>query len=109
MVKLFKKIAIEDKRGKSVLIRLTVSEVIDLQQQAQIRNLSTSEYVRRMALHRRADVKMETGLILAVRNVVTEIRALHAAYLAQGLSPPEAILQPILMRCEQAILSVARY
>ena len=109
MVKLFKEVAIEDKRAKGVLIRLKASEIIDLQMQAQMRNLSTSEYVRRMALHRRADIRIETELILAVRDVVTEIRALHAAYLTQGLSPPEEIIRPILSQCEQAILNVARY
>lgn len=94
---------------KTLKFRVTMSEACDLEEQARIRVMNMSEYIRRMALHRRADVRMETELILAVRDVVTEIRALHAAYLTQGLSPPEAILRPILSQCEQAILNVARY
>ncbi|MEO8407714.1 MAG: hypothetical protein ABI476_04725 [Oxalobacteraceae bacterium] len=109
MSKLFKKVPEEKLRGKLLKCYVTQSELVSIQRQAEIRNLSVSTYLLRIALHRRADVKIESEMILAVRDVVTEIRALHAAYLAKDLPPPEEILRPILCRCELAILNVARY
>lgn len=109
MTKLFREVKDEKKRKTLLKAYGTEDEKKEIARQAAIRGLSVSDYLVRCALHRRADVRIETELILAVRDVVTEIRTLHAAYLTQGLSPPEAILRPILSQCEQAILNVARY
>jgi uncharacterized protein (DUF1778 family) len=107
MAKLFREVDEKKKRKELLKAYGTEDEKKTIVEQAAIRGLSVSDYLVRSALHRRADVRMETELILAVRDVVTEIRELHAAYLAKGLLPPEAILRPILVGCEQAILNIA--
>jgi uncharacterized protein (DUF1778 family) len=109
MTKLFREVAEEKKRKKLLKAYGTEVEKKAIEEQAAIRDLSVSDYLVRSALHRRADVKMETDLILAVREMVNQLKAVHAGYLAKGLQPPETVLQPVLNRCEEAILNLARY
>lgn len=105
----FKKIPDASRRTVFLRIRLNASERADIQEQAQVRNLSTSDYVRRSTLHRRADVKIETKMILEVREAVMEIRKMRADYLDKGIAPPDDVLRTVLGRAEEAIMGVANY
>ena len=107
--KLCKAIAAEDRRTVRIRIWVTAAEKREIQAQALIRNLDVTQFLLRSVFHRRADVKMETEMILALREAVSAIKELHAGYLAQGLQPPEAVLAPVIDQAVEAILSLARY
>lgn len=107
--KLCKRLPEAERRTPIIKFRATAAEKADIEAQAAARNLTVSAYLLRMALHRRADIKMETEMILAVRESVSAIKALHAEYLAQGLVPPEPILALVIDSAVRAILNLERY
>lgn len=109
MAKLFRKKAEGLKRVKLIQIRVTEQEHAEMSAQAGMRALDISEYLRRVALHRRAEVKIEQEMILEVSSAVRALREIHAGYLAVGQIPPVSVLQPLLDRCETAILSLSNY
>ena len=109
MKKLCVAVTDEVRRDSRTTIRWNGSEFADVELQAQSRNLSTVEYIRRAVLHRRADLKIETTMILEIREVVAAIKALHAAYLENGLEPPEHLLGPVIQNAIVAILRLSRY
>lgn len=109
MPKLCKPIPAQDRRTPFIKMRVNQAERLEIEEQARIRNLNVSEYLRRVALHRRADVRIETEMILELQKAVVAIRSLHSGYLQQGLAPPENILGPVITNAIQAILNVARY
>lgn len=105
----YKSVAPEDRRSEFIRIRTTASEKLEIQEQALIRNLDVSKFLIRSALHRRADIKVETEMILAIREAVAAIKGLHVAYLDLGVTPPETVLAPVIDEAVEAILSLARY
>lgn len=109
MSKLCKPVADEDRRDPIMRFRVNAAERKEIEQQAAIRGLDLSKYVRRCLLHRRADVRIEIDMILAVRDVVAEIKALHKAYLAAGHPPPEKQLGQVLQHAIRAIQNLERY
>lgn len=109
MSKLCKPVPAQDRRTPFIKMRVSLAERLEIEEQARLRNLNVSEYLRRVALHRRADVQIETEMILELQKTVAAIRALHAGYLQQGLAPPENILGSVITNAIQAILNVARY
>ncbi|MGS0741460.1 plasmid mobilization protein [Glaciimonas sp. GG7] len=107
--KLFHKKSDNEKRTEIIRFRTTSEEKLKIYQQAAIRSLEPSEYIRRTALHRRADVRIELDMILALNGAVRALKELHAAYLKSGLTPPLPSLQPILNSCENAIINLSNY
>lgn len=108
MAKLFQKI--DDGTGKSLIfpIRISEDEKAEIIRQASIRSLTASEYVRRAVFHRRADVKIELEMILAVMSAVAELRTLHATFQTKGVAPPEE-MRIVLESCEKAIIHLAKF
>lgn len=107
--RLCKRIPEKDRRTQFIRIRVNEQIHSEIASEAAIRNLDVSAYMLRMALHRRADVRIETEMILAVRDTVSAIRSLHSGYLERGLLPPEAQLAPVMNHAIQALLNLARY
>jgi uncharacterized protein (DUF1778 family) len=106
MVKLFKKKDDAEKGTKRRELRLTTDEDRQICDAAALRQLNVSDFIRRAALGRKADVKIEVEIILMLIEVVKDIRALHSAVLATGALPPEAQWQPVIDQAVAAMLRV---
>lgn len=74
---LFKKKNLEDMRNCRLPILFTKSELEQVSNSAEIRNLDKSEFVRRAALGRKADVKFDQKIVLTLHQLVQEIRKLY--------------------------------
>ncbi len=109
MGKLFKPVAVTERKAATFKFRATETEMSEIHAQAAARNLTVTEYILRMALHRRADVRIETAMILALREAVAAIKELHAEYVSTGHPPPEHLLGPVIQETVVAILNLSRY
>lgn len=105
----FKSVAAEDRRDPRFSVRMTHSERSELNDLARMHNLHPGEFARRKIFGRRLDARLETEMILEVREAVAEIKALHATYKASGNPPPETLLAPVLQNAILAIQSLGRY
>jgi uncharacterized protein (DUF1778 family) len=105
MVKLFQKKDEASARSVRRELRLTQEEDQQIRDAASLRQLDISEYIRRAALGRKADVRIEVEAILMLIEVVKDIRELHAVVVATGALPPEAQWQPVI---EQAVAAMLR-
>lgn len=106
MNKLFKAIPSDELRSVRFAIRATEAEAADIRQAASIRNLSVADYIRRAALGRKADVRIETDIILGLGNCVQAIRDLRTNYLEKGFEPPTESMNGVVRQCTAAILRV---
>lgn len=77
MSDLFKKKEEHEKRSHVRQIRFTKKELEQIQENASIRNLDFSEYMRRTALGRKADVRFDQQIVLTLSQLVQEIRRLY--------------------------------
>lgn len=87
----------------SILVRLTEQDAATIRRSASIRQLTVSEFIRRAGLGRRADVDMETEIIVALSGVVRTMRDLHAVFVHQGIVPPDDVLRPIITHAVAAM------
>ena len=108
MAKLFQKKDAAIKRSVRRELRLTIEEDQEIRNAAGIRQLDVSDFIRRAALGRKADVKIEVEAILTLIEVVEEIRQLHAAVLATGALPPESQWQPVMDAAVAAMLRLEK-
>jgi uncharacterized protein (DUF1778 family) len=106
MAKLFKKKEDAEKGLKRREFRLTADEDRQICDAAALRQINVSDFIRRAALGRKADVKVEVEIVLMLIEVVKDIRALHAAVLATGALPPEAEWQPVIDQAVAAMLRI---
>lgn len=109
MSKLFKPVAEAERKAPTIKFRVTAAQKSEIYAQAAARNLAVTEYILRMTLHRRADIRIETSMILALREAVNAIKRLHADYVATGHTPPEHLLGPVIQDAIVAILNLSRY
>ncbi|WP_240435337.1 plasmid mobilization protein [Ralstonia solanacearum] len=96
-----------EKRSKRIVIRVTTDEELKIKRAAAVRQMDVSEFARRAALGRKADVDHQTEAVLALSAITREVRALHAAMVEHGVTPPEADLLPVILEARQAILRVS--
>lgn len=89
MTKLFKPKPADEKRSIRYPILLTEKEAMAIRNAALIRNLSVAEFIRRAALGRKADVRYETEIVLALRDVTQAIRKMHADFVETKVLPTE--------------------
>jgi len=92
MTKLFKKMPNAERKSFRQEIRLTVKEDETIRKSAKIRNLSVSDFLRRAALGRRADVQYETQIVLALGDLIQSARDLNATMVERGFQPSEDLL-----------------
>lgn len=104
---LFKKKPEDQRRSSRIPVRVTMVERDKIIEAARIRALDVSEFMRRAALGRKADVRIAGDIIMELREVTKAIRELHAAYLAIGETPPEDVLRPIMDEIVKAMKRVA--
>lgn len=96
-----------EKRSKRIVMRVTTDEELKIKRAAAARQMDVSEFARRAALGRKADVDHETEAVLALSAITREVRALHTAMVKHGVTPPEADLLPVILEARQAILRIA--
>lgn len=108
MTKLFKPKAEADSKSVRYQIRLGAKDDQTIRRSASIRQMTVSEFIRRAALGRRADVDYETEIVLALSNITNAIRVFHAAMIEQGIEPPEELLRPVILEARAAILRIGK-
>ena len=105
---LFKKKDESHARSVRRELRLTREEDERIRDAAALRQLDVSEFIRRAALGRKADVRFEIDLTLVLMEVVKDIRQLHAAVVATGALPLEAQWQPVITEAVAAMLRIEK-
>lgn len=108
MAKLFQKKAEDEKRTKRVPLLLTEAEKEKIKRSASIRHLDASEFIRRAALGRKADVDYETEIVLVLSDVTRAIREFHSALVERGITPPESALLPVILDARAAMVRIAK-
>lgn len=96
------------KRTVPTLVRWTEDEVQKVRHSASIRQMDVTEFIRRAALGRKADVDFETEIVLALSDITRAVRALHAAMVERGITPPEAELLPLILEARAAMLRISK-
>lgn len=104
----FKAVPTELKRTLRIPVRVNAEEKAQLDHAAQIRNLDTSDWLRRAGLGRKADVRYDTQIVLAITQSVQAIRTtgLDILSLAPTLAnePASAKLHQLLDEMRQAVV-----
>jgi hypothetical protein len=111
MSDLFKKKEEHEKRSHARLIRFTGKELEQIQENASIRNLDFSEYMRRTALGRKADVRFDQKIVLTLSQLVQEIRSLYAISVENKTPlPPDVLesLRSLIIDSGDAILRISK-
>jgi len=108
MTTLFKKKDDADARSVRRELRLTREEDQLIRDAAALRQLDVSEFIRRAALGRKADVRFEIDIVLMLIEVVKSIRELHSAVVATGGLPPEPQWQPVISQAVAAMLRIEK-
>jgi len=104
--KLFEVVLDEVRKSAAVLVRFSAHDLSTIRESARVHNLSTSEFLRRAGLGRRADVDHESRMVLALSDSTRAIRALHASMLDLGIEPPEELLRSAILAAGTAILVI---
>lgn len=108
MTILFKKKSAQELKSVRYQIRLTTKDDEKIRHSAKIRQMDVSDFIRRAALGRKANVDYETEIVLALIDSTRAIRALHAAMVERGIPPPEDLLRPIIVGAGDAILRISK-
>ncbi len=108
MTKLFKKKSAQELKSVRYQIRLTTDDDEKIRHSASIRQMDVSEFIRRAALGRKANVDYETEIVLALIDITRAIRALHAAMVEQKFPPPEELLLPVILEARAAMLRISK-
>lgn len=105
MTKLFKTKPAHEKRTIRYPILMTEKEAETIRHSALIRNLSVADFIRRAALNRKADVKFETEIVLALCSLVNEIKNMHAGITKNMKLPAEFVEWRAVIRAAQEAIS----
>lgn len=111
MAKLFKTKDPSELRVVRVLIRLTKKEDQQIRHSASIRQMDVSEFIRRTALGRPANVDYETEIVVALvglRMAINELRGLHATMVERGIQPPADDWRPVMLAARAAIERISK-
>jgi hypothetical protein len=103
----FMQIDPEDRRGEFFRVRLTRDEKDQVLDAARMRALSPAEFARRALLGRKAELRVENEIILAIREVAGEVKKLHLVMTNGNLIPPEEKMRQVLDEAIKAILRVS--
>lgn len=108
MAKLFQALPPEKKQTARIEIKLTVADAEIIRASAKARNLNVSEFIRRAALARRADVAFETEIVLALRDVVMVIRSWFSALVEKGVTPSQDELGALVDAALAAMIRIEK-
>lgn len=109
--KLFKSLPDGEKMSSSILVRLLKTDAETIRSAANDRQLSVSEFMRRAALGRRADVNYEVDLVLALLKLdrtINEIGLLHKAMIERGITPPVDDWRPVKNEIRMAVVRISQ-
>jgi len=106
MTKLFEKKDAQDKRTVRIPVRLLEEEKEEIIRKAQAAKMTTSEFIRRLALDKKIDVRYEEDIIEELRWLRAEIRGWHLAIAKQGVIQSEEAMTKILFALEAAVLRI---
>lgn len=96
MADLFKKKEESKKYSRRKEIMLTEEQYQQIEYSAKIRNLDISEFMRRTALGRKADVKFDQKIVLTLHQLVMAIRDLYE--ISEGNKTPIPAAELELLR-----------
>lgn len=105
---LFKPKPEEQRRSITRKVRLTQKEDETITEAAEIRRLDVSEFIRRAALGRKADVRYEYQIILELRAVVEALRAAHREFIARGMEPPKEAFSALIQEAIEAMRRISK-
>lgn len=105
MTPLFQRKPPEELRSRRLPIRLTAGEHEKIRLRASAREMTVTEFVRRAALSRKADVDYEAGIVLALKDVTLRIRELQSAVVNDGVLPQDEEWRPLV---SQAVAIMSR-
>lgn len=108
MTKLFKKKEASLLKSVRMEIRVSELEAVQIREAARVRSLDVTEYIRRAALGRKANVDYETETGLALMSVGRDIRKLYGALVERGLPPMKEDMQPIVDHAIAAMLRISK-
>ncbi|HIH2745198.1 TPA: plasmid mobilization protein [Burkholderia lata] len=97
-----------ERRTIRKVFRVTEEEDQKIRHSASIRQMDDSEFIRRAALGRKADVDYETEIVLTLSDITRAVRAMHAAMVERGIAPPEAELLPLILEARAAMLRISK-
>lgn len=103
---LFRTKDVADKRSLTHKVRVTTAEDVEIRHLAAIRQMDLSEFYRRSALGRRADVDVETEIVLALRDFTRAVRELYAGMMDRDIVPPEELLKSAIQGASAAMLRI---
>lgn len=106
--KLFKKADPATHKDVSVLVRMSQADREEIRHLANIRQMSVSEFIRRAALGRKADVDYETETIFILSEVTKLMRELHAGLVDHGIAPSEDAMRLVIHEAKAAMLRISR-
>jgi uncharacterized protein (DUF1778 family) len=106
--KLFHKVSDSERKDAPILVRLSKSDSDTIRHSAAIRQLSVSEFMRRSALGRKADVDYETEIVLSLGAVTRAIRGMHTALVERGIPPQAEEWRPVILEARAAILRISK-
>lgn len=109
--KLFKTVPSEELKNDPILVRMTKQDAEAIRYSAKIRQMTTSEFIRRAALGRKANVDYETEIVLALSDItraIRELKSLHLAMVEHGIPPPNDDWRMVIKEVEAAILRIAK-
>lgn len=89
--KLFAAVPDEERRRLRIPVLVTANEKSQIEHNASIRSLSASDYMRRVALGRKADVRYDTQIVLALTEVVQSIRTLNLDLVAMQIQDTDKL------------------
>lgn len=99
----FKKIEDSDRKEVAILVRLSKNDANTIRESANIRKLSTADFIRRAALGRKADTRYEGMIVLQLSEVIKNFKELHAVITQTGVSPPEEDFLRLYRKIEDAM------
>lgn len=105
---LFTKKADEDKASISTLVKWTPSDIEKVRNSAALRKMPVVEFIRRAALGRKADVDIDTDIILSLSDLTRSIRELHSRMVSHNAVPPEDELKEIINLARAEIQRISK-
>lgn len=104
----FKKKDDSELRSVRKVFRVTYEEDQKIRTSASIRQMDESEFIRRAALGRKADVDYDTEIVLALSDITRAMRVMHSEMVDRGVAPPEDQMLSLILEARAAIQRVSK-
>lgn len=105
---LFTKKAEAEKATVPTLVKWTEADIAKVRASAKLRKIPVNEFIRRAALGRKADVDIDTDIILALSDFTRAIRGMHADMVSNNIALPEELLLELITGARAAIQRISK-